>query len=351
MGLEGWRILIASKKKIVSPEILVPRIGEYLVQKKIITLPDLNKALFTQLEKTKDGEEIPLGKILVEMNLIDQDTLDEAITEQLIRFRDALEQSNRQLEYRVQQRTAELQDALNKINELNLLKNNFISNISHELRTPLTHIKGYLDLLVSNDLGPLSDDQKQVLEIMGKATNRLERLIEDLILFTFAEHEQVIISPADFDLLLVTQEIITNSQHTHIKNQFNLEIIPETKSVLVNADQKKIAWVINQLIDNAIKFSKKGSTIEISILIEDETVNLKVKDNGIGIQKDRIHEIFEPFHQLDSSSTRKAGGVGLGLALAKKIIESHGATLNVDSLFEIGSTFEFSLKRLKNNND
>jgi signal transduction histidine kinase len=347
MGLAGGRILMASRKKPVSPEILVPRIGEYLVQRKIITLPELNKALFIQLEKAKQGEEMPLGKILVEMNLIDQETLDEAITEQLIRFRDALEQSNRQLEHRVQQRTAELQDALNKINELNQLKNNFISNISHELRTPLTHIKGYLDLMISNDLGPLSEDQNQVLEIMGKATNRLERLIEDLIMFTFAEHEQVLISPGEFDLVALTQEIISNFQTTFTQNQFKLDVIPEMKSAFVMADQKKIAWVITQLIDNAIKFSKKGAIIEISILWTQEIVNLKVKDNGIGIQEERIHEIFEPFHQLDSSSTRKAGGVGLGLALAKKIIESHGATLNVDSNFDVGSTFDFSLNRLK----
>lgn len=338
---------MASRKKTVSPEILVPRIGEYLVQKKIITLTELNKALFIQLEKTKQGEEIPLGKILVEMKLINQDTLDEAITEQLIRFRDALEQSNRQLELRVQQRTVELQDALNKINELNQLKNNFISNISHELRTPLTHIKGYLDLMVSNDLGSLSQDQNQVLEIMGKATNRLERLIEDLIMFTFAEHEQVMISPEEFDLLAVTQEITTVFQSTSLQNQFMLEVFPETTSVFVFADQKKIAWVINQLIDNAIKFSKKEIIVKISIFISQDTVTLKVKDNGIGIQAERIHEIFEAFHQLDSSSTRKAGGVGLGLALAKKIIESHGATLNVDSKFGLGSTFDFSLNRLK----
>jgi len=347
MGLAGGRILMASRKKPVSPEILVPRIGEYLVQKKIITLPELNKALFIQLEKAKQNEEIPLGKILVEMNLINQETLDETITEQLIRFRDALEQSNRQLEHRVQQRTAELQDALNKINELNQLKNNFISNISHELRTPLTHIKGYLDLMISKDLGPLSEDQNQVLEIMGKATNRLERLIEDLIMFTFAEHEQVLISPGEFDLVALTQEIIYNFQTTFTQNQFKLDVIPEMKSAFVMADQKKIAWVITQLIDNAIKFSKKGAIIEISILWTQEIVNLKVKDNGIGIQEERIHEIFEPFHQLDSSSTRKAGGVGLGLALAKKIIESHGATLNVDSNFDVGSTFDFSLNRLK----
>jgi len=201
--------------------------------------------------------------------------------------------------------------------------------------------------MVSNDLGPLSQDQNQVLEIMGKATNRLERLIEDLIMFTFAEHEQVLISPIEFDLLAITKEIITNFQPTSIQNQIKLDVTPESKSAFVFADQKKIGWVITQLIDNAIKFSKKEALVEISITLTNKSVNLKVKDNGIGIQKERIHEIFEPFHQLDSSSTRKAGGVGLGLALAKKIIESHGATLNVNSNFDIGSIFDFSLNRLK----
>ena len=346
MGLAEWGILMSSKKKPVSPEILVPRIGEYLVQKKIISLAELNKALFIQLERTNQGEEIPLGKILVEMGLIDQETLDEAITEQLIRLRDALEQSNRQLELRVQQRTAELQDALNKINELNQLKNNFISNISHELRTPLTHIKGYLDLFISNDLGAISSDQLEVLKIMGKATDRLERLIEDLIMFTFAEHEQVLISPSEFDLIAVSSEIVENFQNTFPQNKFKITVPAEMGSVFVFADQKKISWVIHQLIDNAIKFSKKESMIEVSLINHPEIITFQIIDNGIGIPENRLHEIFEPFHQLDSSSTRKAGGVGLGLALAKKIIESHGSTLNAVSKEDIGSTFDFSLKKL-----
>ena len=337
---------MASPKKFLSPEILVPKIGEYLVQNQMISLPDLNKALFLQLERAKLGEEIPLGKLLVELNLINQDTLDIVITEQLISFRDALEQSNRQLEQRVQERTAELQTALNKINELNQLKNNFISNISHELRTPLTHIKGYLDLMISNDLGPLSQDQDQVLAIMNKATNRLERLIEDLIMFTFAEHEQVLIAPSKFDIIATANEVIENFQHSIPYRRFIFSVDSETKSLFVDADQKKIYWVINQLIENAIKFSKNETEVELSINSSDYMVHICVKDNGIGIPKNKISEIFDPFHQLDSSSTRKAGGVGLGLALAKKIIEAHGATLNVTSQLDVGSKFDFSLKKL-----
>jgi signal transduction histidine kinase len=337
---------MATSKKILSPEILVPRIGEYLVQNQMISLSDLNRGLFIQLERIKQGDEIPLGKLLVELNLIHQDSLDMVITEQLINFRDALEQSNRQLEQRVQQRTAELQEALNKINELNQLKNNFISNISHELRTPLTHIKGYLDLMISNDLGSLSDDQTQVLEIMNKATNRLEKLIEDLIMFTFAEHEQVMISPSEFDIGSMANEIILNFQNTFLQRMFILTIDSEINSLFVNADQKKISWVINQLIENALKFSKKDAVVELSISSSDTLVHISVKDNGIGIPANKLDEIFDPFHQLDSSSTRKAGGVGLGLALAKKIVDAHGSTLKVNSQLDVGSTFDFSLRKL-----
>jgi signal transduction histidine kinase len=337
---------MATPKKILSPEILVPRIGEFLVQNQVISLLDLNKALFLQLERAKLGEEIPLGKLLVELNLINQDSLDIVITEQLINFRDALEQSNRQLEQRVQERTAELQAALNKINELNQLKNNFISNISHELRTPLTHIKGYLDLMISNDLGPLSQDQTQVLEIMNKATNRLERLIEDLIMFTFAEHEEVLISPSKFDILVTAKEVIENFQHSVPYRRFTFSVDSEMRPLFVDADQKKIYWVINQLIENAIKFSKNDTEVELSVHSTENMVHVCVKDNGIGIPKNKFNEIFDPFHQLDSSSTRKAGGVGLGLALAKKIIDAHGATLNVTSQLDVGSKFDFSLKKI-----
>lgn len=337
---------MAVSRKNLSPEILVPKIGEYLVQKRLITLQDLNKALYIQYENARKGSELPIGKILVDGNYISQEMLDEVITEQLINFRDALEQSNHELERRVQQRTLELQEALNKVNELNQLKNNFISNISHELRTPLTHIKGYLDLLVSKDLGSLADEQSQVLKIMGKATNRLERLIEDLIMFTFAEHEQILVSKHEFDIISTINEVTSVFQTQLLSQKIIFTIDPEIKSIFVHADQKKIAWVVNQLIENAIKFSKGDTEIEILVINQNDDVKISVKDNGIGIPENKLVEVFEPFHQLDSSSTRKAGGVGLGLALAKKIIEAHGLRLNVRSQVGIGSIFDFSLRKL-----
>ncbi len=336
--------MVDHSSKPLTPEMLVPRIGEYLVELGKIKAEDLEQALNTQ--KTDNLETKIIGKILVEMGVISQEELDQVITEQILSLRKALEYSNRMLELRVQERTAELEEALRKINDLNQLKANFISNISHELRTPLTHIKGYLELLVSKDLGTLEEEQIRVLQIMNRSTNRLERLIEDLIMFTFAEHDDVLITPHQFDLLPVMMDLLQHYQNITPNRIINLAITPSTTSVWVYADQKKIGWVINHLVENATKFSAIDKPIQIYIHSEVDHVDIQIIDQGIGIPEERINEIFEPFHQLDGSSTRRYGGVGLGLALAKKIVNAHGQVLKVESTIGYGSKFDFSLKKL-----
>ncbi|MAT44822.1 MAG: hypothetical protein CL609_21030 [Anaerolineaceae bacterium] len=333
-------------KKPYTPEMLIPRIGEYLVELGIITAQDLHKALAIQKNAPPDNDHEILGKILVDMGVINQRQLDEIVTEQILSLRKASEQNNRMLELRVQERTAELEEALRKINELNQLKTNFIANISHELRTPLTHIKGYLELLTSGDIGKLEEDQMKVLTIMDRSANRLERLIEDLIMFTFAENDEVLIIPREFDLLPVIYQNIEHFKNSTPVREIHLSVQPESTSLWVHADQKKISWVINHLLENAAKFSAVDKTIQINVVEKKDHVDIQIKDKGIGIPEHRINEIFEPFHQLDGSSTRRYGGIGLGLALAKKILTAHNQTLKVQSEIGIGSQFDFSLRKL-----
>ena len=109
------------------------------------------------------------------------------ITEQIIQLQSALQKANSELEVRVRERTVELENALNRLSELNQLKSNFIANISHELRTPLTHIRGYLELMIENELGPLTQDQTSALKVMMKSEERLEKLIENLIQFSLVD--------------------------------------------------------------------------------------------------------------------------------------------------------------------
>ncbi|HSO28123.1 MAG TPA: histidine kinase dimerization/phospho-acceptor domain-containing protein, partial [Anaerolineales bacterium] len=168
----------------LSPEILVPRIGDSMVDRGFLTEAQLRQALDFQRTETAKGRQILVGQAMIELGFVSREILDSIVTERILQLQTALQSLNRQLEGRVQERTQELQRALQRVGELNQLKSNFIANISHELRTPLTHIKGYLDLLVENSLGPLTEQQVDALAVIQRAETRLERLIEDLIQFS-----------------------------------------------------------------------------------------------------------------------------------------------------------------------
>ncbi len=328
----------------LSPEILVPRLGEYLVQKKYIREQDLTQALAYQQEQLDRGRSCLLGEALIELGLLDRATLDRAITEQIIQLRNALQAANRNLERRVQERTQELQRALERLAELNQLKANFVSNISHELRTPLTHIKGYLELLSSESLGPLTEEQRHALRVSQRAAERLERLIEDLIMFSLASRGELSIKQEPIDLLRLVRLTARPYMARAEERGLTLSILHDENLPRVMADSQKIAWVIGQLLDNAIKFTPAGGRVVINLKQENpKLVMVSVSDTGIGIPRQRLEEIFEPFHQLDSSITRRYGGTGLGLSLVREIIEAHGSLIEVQSVEGRGSTFRFPL--------
>jgi len=328
----------------LTPEVLVPRLGEYLVQSGFITEAELEKALAYQNEKQKDGDRYLLGKALEDLNLLSRSQIDHAVTEQIIQLRNALEDSNLFLERRVTERTAELQEALHKLSELSQMKANFVANISHELRTPLTHIKGYLDLLTTESLGPLSDEQKNALQVSQRAAGRLESLIDNLILFSLAARGEMTLSLAPVNLNKVAEEIISYSRTKADDRNVTLQFTARAAIPFVQADEKKISWAILQLIDNAIKFTPSGGKVTLSIEPESDTlIMVSVSDTGIGIPANRMNEIYEPFHQLDSSSTRRYGGTGLGLALVREIISAHGSLIEVKSEDGKGTRFHFPL--------
>lgn len=328
----------------LSPEILVPRLGEYLIQTGHIDETGLQQALEFQRHQQQGGKQLRLGEALIELKLIDRRSLDHAVTEQIIQLRTALEDANRFLERRVQERTAELQEALRKLSELSQMKANFVANVSHELRTPLTHIKGHVELLAGGVLGPLTPDQEKSLQVSQQATGRLESLIDSLIMFALATRGEMSMRLAPVDLLKVADGVISASRPKADDRKVILECIPDADLPLVNADEEKISWVILQLIENAIKFSPSGG--RVSLLLRSETdamVMVEVKDTGIGIPQHRLKELFQPFHQLDGSSTRRFGGTGLGLALVQQIINAHGSVIDVESEEGRGSAFRFPL--------
>jgi signal transduction histidine kinase len=328
----------------LTPEMLIPRMGEYIVQKGLITEEQLQAALAYQQEQIALGGGYLLGQALIDLKMLDHDTLDQVVTEQIIQLRTALQASNHNLEQRVKERTAELNEALRRLSELNQMKANFVANISHELRTPLTHVKGYLELLITESLGGISNEQRHALQVTQRATTKLESIIEDLIMFSLASRGEMSMK---LDKVNIRRVVTLSAKSASTKAEERgvqvlvsaLENTPD-----VQADSEKIGWVISQLLDNGIKFTPSGGSVVINLKEEGRNLLLvSVTDTGIGIPSNRLREIFEPFHQLDGSSTRHYGGTGLGLSLVRQIVEAHGSLLDVQSVEGKGSTFKFPL--------
>jgi signal transduction histidine kinase len=333
----------------VAPEMLVPRLGDYLLEKGFLSKGQLKFALDFQQDQIKKGRSRLLGQALLELGLVNRETLDQAITEQILQLQDALQQANRRLEHRVQERTLDLQNALSKLSQLSRLKSDFISNISHELRTPLTHIKGYLVLLSDGSLGQLTNMQADALSVINRAEERLEILINDLIQFSQAASGEFTLKLGPVNLPGIIDQAVQRSIPRADAKQIILQVELEEDLHPVYADEEKISWVLLQLLDNAIKFTPFGGTVSVKAEPDQDMVRIGIADTGIGIPSHRVEEIFEPFHQLDSSSTRQFNGTGLGLALVKNILEAHGSIIKVQSVLERGSIFEFVLPNANNN--
>ena len=245
-------------KSQLTPEMLVPRLGEALVRDGHIIELDLQKGLAYQQEQVAQGKTMLLGQALLDLNLIDRSTLDQAVTEQIIQLRSALQAANRTLERRVHERTAELEAALQRLSELSQMKANFVANISHELRTPLTHIKGYMELMVTDSLGPLTEEQRHALQVSQKASDRLENLIEDLIMFSMASHGELSLKQEPLDIRRLANMAARNATQKAEERGVSMQVMARDQVPMVQGDSEKIVWVLNQLLDNAVKFTPSG---------------------------------------------------------------------------------------------
>jgi len=333
-----------NEKPQLTPEMLVPRLGDALVQAGHISAEALQRALAFQNDRMEQGRPVLLGQALIELGFLDRVTLDQAVTEQIIELRTALQNANKTLDRRVRERTAELQQALERLSELGEMKANFVANISHELRTPLTHIKGYLELLATNALGGLSDEQRHAVDVSTKASRRLEKLIEDLLMFSRSSHGEVSFRQEILDIRLLSEGAVEAARPKAAQAGLDLALVGTERVPKVQGDGEKVLWALNQLLDNAIKFTPSGGHVMLGLRSENTNVVLvSVRDTGIGMPPERLSEIFEPFRQLDGSSKRRAGGTGLGLALVRQIVEAHGSVLEVKSIQGEGSTFQFPL--------
>ena len=245
---------------------------------------------------------------------------------------------------------ARLSRAVARLEELDRLKSNFLATMSHELRTPLTSVIGYAEMMAEGLAGPISCDQKDYLTtILGKA-DQLLGLITAVLDVSSLESGQLAIERSALSLGdVVVSELATFAPQAGRRGiAIQLDACADTAVV---GDRRKIRQIVSSLVSNAVKFTPDRGTVGVTLrrgpLAAHEpgqgdagpAIQLVVTDSGIGISRDQVAKIFEPFFQVDSSSTRAFGGTGLGLTLAKAYVEAHGGRIWVDTTPGQGSTF------------
>jgi two-component system phosphate regulon sensor histidine kinase PhoR len=222
----------------------------------------------------------------------------------------------------------------------------FMGNVSHELKTPLFTVQGYLSTLLD---GAIKDKELRIkyIERAEKGVERLIYIVEDLDMISKLEMGQLNLEKSNFNVVELIQNVFDllemNADKKNIILMFDQKY---SKSINVFADQEKIQQALTNLITNSIKYGKENGTTEVSIedLVENKII-VRVKDNGEGIEQHNIPRLFERFFRVDKSGSRSEGGSGLGLSIVKHIIEGHNEKIYVESEFNKGSEFSFTLEK------
>jgi two-component system, OmpR family, phosphate regulon sensor histidine kinase PhoR len=242
--------------------------------------------------------------------------------------------------------------ALDKKMEIETLKvreeyrREFLGNVSHELKTPLFTVQGYLSTLLD---GAINDKKvrEKYLERAEKGVERLIYIVEDLDLIAKLEMGEVNLEFSKFNIIELVQSVFDllemNADKKNIILMFDRKY---NRPIFVNADQEKIQQVLTNLIMNSIKYGRENGTTEVTIEdLVDNKVIIRIRDNGEGIEKHNIPRLFERFFRVDKSGSRSEGGSGLGLSIVKHIIEAHDEKIYVESDFDKGSEFSFTLEK------
>ncbi|MEL6988635.1 MAG: HAMP domain-containing sensor histidine kinase, partial [Bacteroidota bacterium] len=221
------------------------------------------------------------------------------------------------------------------------LRRELIANISHDLRTPLSIIQGYAETLLIKEDQIGKDEKNKYLKIILDSSENVNQLVNQLFEYSKLEAKQVEAQKEPFSLAELVNDIFMKYQIIASNKNQTIELKQGSSTPLVFADVSLVERVIQNLMDNAIKFTPEGGKILLELNISEDSVQCSVSDNGIGIsEKDQVH-IFERYHR--SERTKKPSGAGLGLAIAKKIMEIHQSTLKVRSKLNEGTSFIFDL--------
>ncbi len=232
-----------------------------------------------------------------------------------------------------------MSDEMNKTGEY---ERNFIANVSHDFRSPLTSIKGYVEAMLDGTIP--KEMQDKYLRIVLAETERLTKLTNGILTLNNMDRKRSLLMISDFDINAVIRDTAAAFEGICTPRQISIRLYLTEEKLFVSADLGKIQQVLYNLIDNAIKFSKDNSSIEIESDIRHEKVYISVRDHGVGIPRESLNKIWERFYKTDASRGRERKGNGLGLSIVKEIITQHEQNITAISTEGVGTEFVFSLE-------
>jgi signal transduction histidine kinase len=250
---------------------------------------------------------------------------------------------NASLQQKIANATKELRSSNAVLRRLDEIKDEFISMASHQLRTPLTSVKGYISMVIEGDVGKITPSQKQLLEQAFMSSENMVHLINDFLNVSRLQSGKFVIDKTDVDLSKLVEEEMNGLRPNATARGMKLVYKKPNKFPIVQIDEGKFRQVVMNFADNAIYYSHENSSIIVSLGVEGNEIVFTVKDTGIGVPKAEQDKLFAKFYRAANAKVQRPDGTGVGIFLAKKVVDAHGGTIIFDSVEGKGSTFGFRL--------